>query len=398
MLFVDEGDSLLETTRSQQVVYLAPVESITELLRKLQKPGLELFEWNQHVKEIASRGASAVRDLLPAVSGDPKLVGSLLREALRATTNAAERDRLRDELEQRITPKNELQLRKVCIDLLADHYPDATHVGLRLLESAADHEQETREIRICALRAAIRLRPVASVGRRLLPLLHDDDLEIVLKVLGALPAYRDKLAAEEVIQELDRLIGPTADLEVRCSAIEILGLFGEIDVMERVCLLPLSHEREHLAVQAMVRHLLAKPRSVIHLNPKSFERLVGRLLEEMGYDSVVVQSKGSWDEGVDVAAYHRDPRMMKDRERIKVVCQCKRYSRSRLVGADVVSTMVGTLRSAEAARGVIITTSDFTPAARELARSHQQIELICGTDLQELLDKYFPGNVYRIPG
>jgi len=377
-------------------VYIVLVESITELLRKLQRPGLDLFERTQYVNAIASRGAAAVRELLPAVSSDPKLVGSLLREALDATSDAAERERLRDDLEQRITPNNELQLRKVCIGLLADHYPDATHIGLRLLESAADRERETREIRICALKAAIRLKPVAAIGRRLLPLLQDEDLEIVLKALGALPAYRDKLSTDEVTRELDRLIGPATDLEVRCSAIEILGLFGEIDVLERVCLLPMRQERELLAVQAMVRHLLAKPRSVIHLNPKNFERLVGRLLEEMGYESVVVQSKGSWDEGVDVTAYYHEERL-KGRERFKMVCQCKRYGQSKLVGSEVVNTMVASLKSAQAGRGVIITTSDFLPAARELARSHQQIELIRGTELQQLLDRYFPGNVYRIP-
>lgn len=371
------------------------MESITELLRKLQRPGIDLFERDQYVKEIASRGAAAVRELLPALSSDPKLVGGLLRGALNATTDAAERNRLRDELEHRIAPNCDQPLRKVCIDLLADHYPDATHVGLRLLDFAANRDHETREIRICALKAATRLTPAAAIGRGLLALLQDEDMEIVLKALGALPAYRDKLPTEEVTRELDRLIGPAAELEVRCTAIEILGLFGQIDVLERVCLLPLSNERERLAVQAMVRHLLDKPRSVIHLNPKNFERLVGRLLEQMGYESVDVQSKGSWDEGVDVTAYYHEERV-KGRERLKMICQCKRYSRSKLVGSDVVSAMVTSLKEVRAARGVIITTSDFLPAARELAQSHPHIELICGTELQRLLDEKFDGNLYRV--
>jgi restriction endonuclease Mrr len=115
----------------------------------------------------------------------------------------------------------------------------------------------------------------------------------------------------------------------------------------------------------------------------------------MGYEDVEVQSKGSWDDGVDVTAWLREQRLM-GLERIKVLGQCKRYRQSSLLGPDVVEKMVESLKLKQGGRGVIITTSGFQPAAIERARSYKQIEMITGADLQVLLDKHFDKGLYRV--
>jgi restriction endonuclease Mrr len=178
-------------------------------------------------------------------------------------------------------------------------------------------------------------------------------------------------------------------VSVRCDAIELLGQFGEVDIIERVILLPLTDGKEIDAVAKLVQHLLRKPRSVVHLSPRSFEQVAGLLLEKM------VTLKGSWDEGVDVVAHYRDEQRLKP-ERQKVVVQCKRYQAKKLVAADVVDTMVASLQNEQAAHGIIITTSGFAPQAIERGRKHRHIELIDGSALQELFDKHFGKGHYRV--
>jgi restriction endonuclease Mrr len=54
------------------------------------------------------------------------------------------------------------------------------------------------------------------------------------------------------------------------------------------------------------------------------------------------------------------------------------------------------MRTQEAARGVIITTSGFMPAAIERARTHQYIARVDGSELQRLLDQHFQRGLYRV--
>jgi HJR/Mrr/RecB family endonuclease len=376
-------------------MYAGDVQTIAELLLKLQTPGVDMFEQRRHREEITRRGAPAVPELLNFILNDPPLVEGLLRETLKAIDDRSEKDRVQDQLGQRVAPNNNPTLRQACIRLLAEQYPEATHIGGRLLDFASNHAHETREMRLCALKAVDQMTASAALGRRLLVLLQDEDAEIAMKTIGLLGKYVGVLPSDEAAPELERLVGPVASLDIRCAAIKLLGHFGEIDVLERVCLLPLKDEREHKAVQEMVRRLLCKPRSVVRLSPKNFEHLVRRLLEKMEYESVEVTARESWDQGIDVTAWHWQKRV-KGRERVKMVGQCKRYQRSNLVDHDVVNKMVESLKTAEAGHGVIITTSGFQPRALELARKHQQIELISGSELQQLLDRHFEKGLYRV--
>ncbi|MDC3958539.1 restriction endonuclease [Polyangium jinanense] len=366
------------------------METISELVLKLQRPGADMFEQLDLREKITRRGVEAARDLLNFIAQDAPLVEGLLRDTLKGIRDESERERIRNELERRIEPNNEPSVRRVCMRLLAVHFPQATHIGPRLLDFAASSATETRDMRMDALKAAAKFHATATLGHRMLRLFRDGDAGILAEALNALPAYQRVLASEEVVPELERLLAFDSTAEIKCTAIEMLGRFGELDAFERVCLLPLTHERERLAVQVMVGHLLAKPRSVLALAPKSFELLVGRLLVKMGYQNVEVQRKGSWDEGVDVSAWMTENRV-NGPERVKVVVQCKRYKATNLVGQDVVEAMVKCLRDHGAARGVIITTSSFQPAAVELRQRHQYVELINGQQLQALLDTHFEG-------
>jgi hypothetical protein len=373
------------------------MKDITALVLKLQEPGLNIFDQHEHRKTIAEQGRDAVRALLPILPHDPPLIEGLLLLTLKNISSVSDRERAREDLEYRLGPAHDSATRQVCGRLLVGQFPDATHVGQRLLDFAADGVRETRDLRLSAVKAAAELKPASTLGHRFVALLTDADTGIVLAALSALSRYVGILSSEDIVRELERLIGPSSKLavEVRCSAINLLGQFGEIDILERVMLLPLRHDKEYQAVQAMVLHLLRKPRSAVRLSPKNFEHLICRLLEKMGYEDVEVQSKGSWDDGVDVTAWLREQRLM-GLERIKVLGQCKRYRQSSLLGPDVVEKMVESLKLKQGGRGVIITTSGFQPAAIERSRSYKQIEMITGADLQVLLDKHFDTGLYRV--
>ena len=116
-----------------------------------------------------------------------------------------------------------------------------------------------------------------------------------------------------------------------------------------------------------------------NMNPFSFERLIGRLLEEMGYDNVEVASAAN-DKGVDVVA---------DIElgisRVREVVQVKRHKGN--IGRPILSQLRGSLPLFGAMRGSIITTGDFTKQAQDVAfvPGAAPITLIDGERLLNLL-------------
>ena len=114
------------------------------------------------------------------------------------------------------------------------------------------------------------------------------------------------------------------------------------------------------------------------LAPDGFEHLCERVFQRCGFREVTVTG-GSGDGGVDGTALFENLLF-----RLRIVFQCKKYRRS------VAVTEVRNFRGAvtgRAERGIILTTSTFTPAAREEAArpGAPRIELIDGEQLVEIL-------------
>ncbi len=124
------------------------------------------------------------------------------------------------------------------------------------------------------------------------------------------------------------------------------------------------------------------------LDPTSFERLVVRLLSAMGYGASgqIEHSGKSGDGGFD-GINSQDPLGLD-----RVYMQAKRYAVDNVVNRPVVQGFVGALFGAQGDRGVFITTSRFSPGAREEAdRVNARIELIDGERLSELLVRHGVG-------
>jgi restriction system protein len=99
--------------------------------------------------------------------------------------------------------------------------------------------------------------------------------------------------------------------------------------------------------------LLARVRE---LSPGEFEALVGRLLSALGFEEVAVTSLHT-DGGIDV----RGTLVVGEAVRTKVAVQVKRWQQN--VQAPAVQQVRGALGAHE--QGLIITTSGFSPGARE---------------------------------
>ncbi len=109
-----------------------------------------------------------------------------------------------------------------------------------------------------------------------------------------------------------------------------------------------------------------------------FERLITKLLKSMGF--LVEMTSLSGDGGVDIIAYSTEP-IIKG----KYLVQCKRWNAA--IGEPTVRDLYGVVLSENANKGIIVTNSTFTDKAIEFA-DNKNIELIDGSELKKLLDRY----------
>ncbi|WP_380926655.1 restriction endonuclease [Sphingomonas arantia] len=133
--------------------------------------------------------------------------------------------------------------------------------------------------------------------------------------------------------------------------------------------------------------LLARVQSA---SPAFFEGLVVKLLTAMGYGGSVTDAGRalgrSGDEGVD-GVIDQDALGL---ERIYV--QAKRYGDGNAVGAGAIRDFFGALDQVKAGKGLFVTTSYYTTAARQTADGlSKRIVLIDGLQLAALLIRYDVG-------
>ena len=125
-------------------------------------------------------------------------------------------------------------------------------------------------------------------------------------------------------------------------------------------------------------------------SPSFFERLIVDLLIAMGYGgsrlNAASQLGRSGDGGVDGVI--NEDRLGLDR----VYVQAKRYASSNGVGRPDVQAFVGSLVGLGASKGVFVTTSTFSPQAREFVQHlSQRVILIDGQSLADLMIEHGVG-------
>jgi restriction system protein len=129
---------------------------------------------------------------------------------------------------------------------------------------------------------------------------------------------------------------------------------------------------------------------VTEASPDFFERLMVELLVSMGFGGSV-QDAGraigrAGDNGVD-GVIDQDALGLD-----RIYIQAKRYARGNNIGAAAIRDFFGSLDRFKAAKGVFVTTSDFTKDARETAEMlSKRIVLINGERLGELMIRHNVG-------
>lgn len=124
-------------------------------------------------------------------------------------------------------------------------------------------------------------------------------------------------------------------------------------------------------------------------HPDFFEQAVVDLLLAMGYGGAEQRGRrigGSGDEGID-GIIDQDALGLD-----RIYIQAKRYAEGRNISREMIQAFVGALHGVGASRGVFITTSTFTPPAREYAAAvPSRLILIDSERLPDLMLKYGVG-------
>lgn len=143
-------------------------------------------------------------------------------------------------------------------------------------------------------------------------------------------------------------------------------------------------ESFQLPVDLVKRALLQK---LMSLSSEEFESVCRRLLDAAGFEKVQVtkQTRGE-KEGFDghaLLAYTKGALV-----KMRVAFECKRYKLGNPVRKDTVLKLLGAMKSQssqEAERGIVFTTSHFSPdAVQEAEANAPKIELVGGDALAEL--------------
>ena len=134
--------------------------------------------------------------------------------------------------------------------------------------------------------------------------------------------------------------------------------------------LPEPLERQDVRLQLKDR--------LLGLDPQQFENVLARLLKVLGIEEVKVTGRTA-DGGIDVEG--TIPIL-----NIRVAVQAKRYALQNSVGIDPVQRLIGSVITGGYARGIFITTSNFTAGARETAeKPDSKIVLIDGEELVDMM-------------
>jgi hypothetical protein len=124
--------------------------------------------------------------------------------------------------------------------------------------------------------------------------------------------------------------------------------------------------------------VLRHPEAMRHLSAREFEGFIATLVEQLGFEDVVL-TPPSGDDGRDILATKRFAGMP-----VFFAFECKKYAPHRPVGPDIIRALLGTVRGKDtrANKGVLVTTSTFTPAARKFFVTEPDLE---GRDFDDVV-------------
>lgn len=136
------------------------------------------------------------------------------------------------------------------------------------------------------------------------------------------------------------------------------------------------------ASEALITNLKKRPEDMRNLTPRQFEQMLAELLDDMGWEVELTQA--TRDGGKDILAY-----MNTELGRLLCLVDAKRYREDRTIGVGMVRTLYGTLCDYQANSAMMVTTSSFSPDAKEFQQRHQyQLTLRDYSDVVKWITQY----------
>ena len=358
----------------------------------------EFFDVQAYIAEhVQAEGLSILPDIveviIQVITTTPQeipLVKKLLEKLCNQVHNEHKvYDRIEQQLMRFVSDKEQPTMRMIALDILAQYRPQK--IAYRLIDTVLD-PSETSNIRVKVLECLTKTMPDSADLLRLVDILESDQEELVLLTMAVFEQHAELSQTQTILQAFEKLVTTTPHPHVQCRAIELLGVFGDVDILERMCMLPYHDQLIRDAITKMLQHILMKPRNILAFRPENFEHLIKEWLRQLGYQDVQV-TRAVKDEGVDVVAYKEGHGINK--AKYKVIVQCKRYS-TNPVGVKAVQRLEDAIHYHQAKEGLLITTSTFAREAREFVRDYQYITLVEGKELQEQLNEVFGEQSYCI--
>lgn len=370
---------------------------VPELLAALMVHPPDLFLRNACLGELRGLGVDSIPVVLAhAEKGEVETVAVALREILAGLT-VDEHEKACSYLCRALRRERPLPMRLLALGALADSLPQLTSYIDWVVPIALD-PSESADLRVRALRALRTANLAVDHVRDLAPLLDlaalGPSCPIALReaAFACLKGHATKLLVEDTMGKLGPFL-THPDPAIRVHALALLGEVGEIDAIERMCMLP-NTEEEIGRIQEAIGRILLRPRNLLSVRWELFEEFTVHLLRKMGHHDV--QKRDSVrDEGIDVTSYQeRKNAKGPVRERWAIQCKCWK---TKNVDLDVLQALIETSRQHDAKHALLITTSDFTQRAREFAEQHTAaIELVSGKELLTLIDSHFGPGRYTI--
>jgi len=199
----------------------------------------------------------------------------------------------------------------------------------------------------------------------------------IKRKLANTPKTEEFKNIEQIVEKPKETIETKAEnIEPKLSDIKV----SEIDEKRESVITPIesiNSEIERIVLEDAKAQILKRLKNV---DPSIFEKIVGQLLEKLGYgrfaDGTIKVIGRSHDGGIDGIC------SLDKLGLVKVIFQAKRWEAN--VGIDEVARLIGTLHN-RVSIGILITTADFTADAKREAERAGNIRLINGEELVSLM-------------
>ncbi len=264
-----------------------------------------------------------------------------------------------------------------------------------LLIPILNDKEESKEIKLLILESLIHASFTNGDMKKFLNIFQENEEEISLKAMDILECHHHQVPVVTVQKELEKFLS-SPNIKLKCKAIELLGLFCEIDIIERLyCISTLNFSEKSVqdSLNTMIKTLMSKPINILYIRPENFEYLTKKLFQSLNYDDVE-QTRNNKDNGIDIIAYKKGFGLIENKKQC-VVAQCKRYAKNKITRKEI-QELLNAIQNHGAMEGYFITTSSFAPDAEELAEQNGHIILLDKVKLQQQLDRTFGMNKYCI--